>query len=145
MLADPGEAAVYAGRFTTGDPRIHSQKAHEPTPELRIKVEAYAAIGVPQIQIAILIGVSEPTLKKYYQDDLDHGAAQGVAKVANTLFTRATTGKDLGAAIFYLKAKAGWSEKQTVVHEGGDKPITLNIITGFDPVASTVKTIESDG
>lgn len=119
MLGDPGAVAVREdGKFSKGDPRIHVQPAHVPDAETAVKVRAYSAIGVPQVQIAILVGMSEPTLKKYYQAELDHGSAEGIAKVANTLFHRATTGKDLGAAIFYLKAKAGWSEKSVVEVNG---------------------------
>lgn len=119
MLGDPGAIAVREdGRFAKGDPRIHVQPAHEPDAEIAVKVRAYSAIGVPQVQIAILVGMSVPTMQKYYQDELDRGSAEGVAKVANTLFARATTGKDLGAAIFYLKAKAGWSEKNVVEVSG---------------------------
>lgn len=106
---------------------------HVPTAELRTKVEAFASVGIPLRMIAKLIGLgSENTLIKHYDHELELGEAKGLAQVANTLFKRATSGNDLGAAIFYLKAKGGWSEKQTVVHEGGDRPITFNIITGFD-------------
>lgn len=93
--------------------------AHKPTPELRTKVEAYAAIGIPHRMMASLIGLgSDATLVKYYREELDRGAAQGLAQVANTLFMRATKGNDLGAAIFYLKARGGWSEKTVVEHQG---------------------------
>jgi hypothetical protein len=84
-------------------------------------VQAFAAYGVPQAQIALLLGVALDTLRKHYLPQLDLGSAQATAKVAQTLYQRATSGNDLGATIFWLKARAGWSERapdQRVKHEG---------------------------
>lgn len=95
--------------------------AHIPTDETRAQVEAYARVGVPQKMIATLIGLgSDNTLKRHYADELARGEAMAVAEVANTLYTRATSGNDLAAAIFFLKARAGWSEKQRVEVSGPD-------------------------
>lgn len=104
-----------------GEPRTPGagMPEHVPTAENRTKVEAYAAIGVPVKMIATLIGLgSDNTLRKHYGPELEKGAAQGLAQVANTLFMRATKNNDLGAAIFYLKARGGWSEKTVVEHQG---------------------------
>lgn len=104
-----------------GEPRTPGagMPEHAPTVESRAKVEAYASIGVPVKMIATLIGLgSDNTLRKHYGPELERGAAMGLAQVANTLFSRATKGNDLGAAIFYLKARGGWSEKTVVEHQG---------------------------
>jgi hypothetical protein len=39
-------------------------------------------------------------------------------KVAQSLFQMATQGKNVAAAIFWMKARAGWREKQEVQHSG---------------------------
>lgn len=74
------------------------------------QVQSLAAVGVTQAQIAKLLGISVETFHKYYSDEYDRAKVQAIGMVANTLFKRATEGKDLGAAIFYLKAQAGWRE-----------------------------------
>ncbi|MBA3937466.1 MAG: hypothetical protein H0X38_08385 [Planctomycetes bacterium] len=87
---------------------------YEPTAQGRRQVEALAGYGVPHHMIARIIGVAELTLRKYYDDQLKDGEAKATAKVAQTLFQRATEGRELAACIFWLKARAGWREKQPV-------------------------------
>jgi hypothetical protein len=77
-------------------------------------VEAYAAVGVPQLDIARLIGISLPTLYDRYRDQLDLGKAKANAQVAKTLFREAVNG-NMTAAIFWMKAQAGWREKHEVI------------------------------
>lgn len=95
-------------------------RAHEPTDRSRQVVETASGLGIPQKFIAILAAsaaaspCSENTLRIHYQEELDAGKAKAIFAVAKTLFDRATTGKDLGAAIFYLKAQAGWREKHVL-------------------------------
>ena len=87
---------------------------HEPTDRQRAEVEAYAAVGVPQEDIARLIGISKPTLYDRYRDELDLGKAKANAQVAKTLFREAVNG-NMTAAIFWMKAQAGWREKHEVI------------------------------
>ena len=84
---------------------------YEPTAQGRRQVEALAGYGVPHHMIARIVGVAEHTLRKYYDDQLKDGEAKATAKVAQTLFQRATEGRELAACIFWLKARAGWREK----------------------------------
>lgn len=94
---------------------------HRPTQSSRRRVLGLARLGLPQAQIALLIGISEPTLRKHYEPELARGEAEATEMVAKTLFHRATKGNDLSAAIFWMKARAGWSEKRqpdVVKHEG---------------------------
>lgn len=95
------------------------QKPHEPTPATRELVKEAAGMGLPQPMICHLMRaagapVSEPTLSKYYSDELSVGKAVATLQVARTLFHQATVGKNLGAAIFWLKAQAGWREKHVL-------------------------------
>lgn len=83
---------------------------HKPTPATEKQVESLAAVGVTQAQIATVLGIDTDTFRKYYIDIYDRAKVQAIGMVAGTLFKRATEGKDLGAAIFYLKAQAGWRE-----------------------------------
>ncbi len=76
----------------------------------------YARHGIPHHEIARVIGISEPTLRKYYRDELETAAIIANAAVANSLYRKATSDthpQAVTAAIFWLKTKAGW--KETVV------------------------------
>lgn len=87
-----------------------SQAPHEPTEETRKLAKTLSGLGVPQDDIATIVGVSKPTLHKHYREDLDKGMAEANAKVAESLFRQATSG-NTSAAIFWMKARANWSEK----------------------------------
>ena len=95
--------------------------AHEPTNESRAIVSNLAAFGIRQESIARQLGISKPTLEKYYREELEHGLDDANAKVANTLFSMAISGEHPAATFFWLKTRAGWREtdrdenKQTVV------------------------------
>jgi len=59
--------------------------------------------------------------------ELDRGGTEATAKVAQSLFRMATEGNNVAAAIFWMKARAGWSEKQRLEH--GMVP-TFAVISG---------------
>lgn len=93
---------------------------HRPTARGRAQVQAFAGYGLPQRQIALLLGLSINTLRKHYADDLEVGEAQATGKIAQTLYNKAVAG-EAWAVCFWMKARAGWSEKvpdQKVRHEG---------------------------
>jgi hypothetical protein len=85
-----------------------------PTDEQRRTVRALSGYGVPQEGIAIHIGIDAKTLRKHFRDDLDRGSVEATAKVAQSLFHLATIDKNVTAAIFWMKARAGWREKQEI-------------------------------
>lgn len=89
----------------------------EPTAEQRRLARAMAGLGLPQDQIALLLEVDPKTLRKHFRDDLDRGMAEANVKIAQSLFNMATTGNNVAAAIFWMKARAGWREKHDVTVE----------------------------
>jgi hypothetical protein len=91
---------------------------HEPTAETRAEVATLSGQGLPHIDIARLIGITVPTLHKYYREDLDRGMALANATVSGRLF--AMTEHNVAAAIFWSKARMGWSEKQQVEVTGAN-------------------------
>jgi len=93
---------------------------HQPTDKTRAEVQAYAMVGVPHHDLARLVQLSIKTLLKYYRDELDTGKARATAQVGRSLFRMATTGNNVAAAIFWMKAQAGWREKQLIEHTGAD-------------------------
>ncbi len=87
---------------------------YEPTEEKRRTVRAMSGFGIPQEDIATLLELDPKTLRKHYRRELDRGSIEATAKVAQTLFQMATSGENTAAAIFWMKARAGWREKQEI-------------------------------
>ena len=87
----------------------------EPTDEQRRMVKGMAGYGVPQTDIAILLEVDAKTLRKHFRRELDRGSIEATAKVGQSLFRMATEGGSVAAAIFWMKARAGWREKHELV------------------------------
>jgi hypothetical protein len=86
--------------------------SYVPTERDRAQVKTMAAMGITEIDIGKVIGVSAPTLRKYFAVDLDTGHIEANAKVAQSLFRQATNPEkpNVTAAIFWLKARAGWRD-----------------------------------
>lgn len=102
---------------------------HEPTEQTRSKVKSMAGFGTPQADIASNIGVSEPTLRKHYREELDTGAAEANAMVGQFIYKLAS-GRALkeGAtwadcsrqAMFWAKTRMGWRETDRLEVTGKD-------------------------
>lgn len=85
--------------------------AHEPTIETRAKVSALVAFGIKQESIARMIGISDETLRKYYDHEINTGLEYAIDQVANALFDKAVNQNDLAAQTFFLKTRGRWREK----------------------------------
>ncbi|GGJ44580.1 hypothetical protein [Neoroseomonas lacus] len=83
----------------------------EPTSDQRRTVKTMAGFGIPHTDIAPFIGIDTKTSRKHFGEELDRGITEANAKVAQSLFQMATQGKNVAAAIFWMKARAGWREK----------------------------------
>jgi hypothetical protein len=104
--------------------------AWEPTDKDRRQVQAMSAYGIPETEIAVALGVTPPTLRKYCREELDTGATRANARVAEFLYTgilgsanQEPFGEEksrVTAAIFWLKTRAHW--KETSVHQHQDLP-----------------------
>ena len=101
--------------------------AHKPDPVTRRQVEAMAAYGIPETDIATVVEIDPKTLRRHYRKELDTGHIKANTKVAENLYRKATgDGREaVTAAIFWLKTRAGWRE--TAVHEvrtASDRPLS---------------------
>jgi hypothetical protein len=83
-------------------------------------VRAMAAYGIPQLDIACVIGISDKTLRLAFRDELDKAGIEANAKVAEICFKMATSGKVPAATFFWLKTRAGWREVIRQEHSGPD-------------------------
>ena len=78
---------------------------------LREKVSHLAGLGVPQDDIASIIGCAPKTLRKHFRAELDRGAAEANAIISGCLFA-AAKGGNTTAQIFWMKTRGGWRERQ---------------------------------
>ena len=77
-----------------------------------------AAYGIPEIDIARVVGIDPKTLRKHYRDELDLGETKANAQVAGFLFNSARSG-NVTAQIFWLKTRARWRETPTELRHSG--------------------------
>jgi len=91
--------------------------AHQPDPAGRRQVEAMSAYGIPEADIARVLGIDAKTLRKHYRDELDLGAIKANSRMAENLYRKAMGDgpQAVSATIFWLKTRAQW--KETTVHE----------------------------
>jgi hypothetical protein len=100
-----------------------------PTDRERQQVERMVGFGLTQEQISKIVGISENTLKKYFQDELDNGVSRINSAVAQNLFSIATSKEpgSVAAAIFWMKTRGRWRETNHHVHSGDDKEPPIKI------------------
>ena len=80
------------------------------TEALREKVRHLAGLGVPQDDIARLLGCAPKTLRKRSRDELDRGVAEANAMISGSLFAAAKAG-NIAAMVFWMKTRARWCER----------------------------------
>jgi hypothetical protein len=85
------------------------------------QVEAMAAYGIPEKEIARVLGIDAGVLRSRFADVLDTAQTKANSRVAESLYRKATgEGREVvTAAIFWLKPRAGW--KETTSHEVSGK------------------------
>lgn len=99
------------------------RRAHAPEPTGRRQVEAMSAYGVPEADIARVLGIDPKTLRKHYRDELDTGSIKANSRMAENLYKKAMGDgpQSVTATIFWLKTRAQWKEtivqEQTVRHQ----------------------------
>ena len=71
-----------------------------------------AAYGVPESDIARVVGIGPKTLRKHYRDELDTGHIKANSRIAESLYRKALGDgpQSVTAAIFWLKTRARWKE-----------------------------------
>ena len=112
-----------------------SRQPHRPTEKERDYVEALASYGIPEDDIARVVGVARGTLRKHYCDELETGQAKANAQVAGFLFAAAQKG-NVTAMIFWLKCRARWTapidETTLAIVASGKKEAAANAAKQLD-------------
>ena len=102
--------------------------AHKPTAKDRKTAEAMSGYGIRQEVIACVIGVSEPTLRKYYRKELDRGDGEMQEKIGKALFDKAIVDKDTASLIFLAKTRIGLREVSRVENTGPNgEPVAMTV------------------
>ena len=109
---------------------------HVADPVDRRRVEAMAGYGIPEADIARVLGIAPSTLRKHYHHELATGHIVTNAKVAESLFRKATGDhrQAVTAAIFWLKTRARWKDVPRQDSDG-DEPVTVRIVRFADAPA----------
>jgi hypothetical protein len=104
---------------------VSQGKEHEPNEKDRKTVETMASHGIPELEIAQVIGISAPTLRKWYRNELDTGATKANSMVAQSLYQKALGNGNgaVAACIFWLKVRAGWVEPRPWEEQPGRKEL----------------------
>jgi len=110
--------------------------------------------GIPQEEIARVIGIQEKTLRKHYREELDTAATKANAKVAESLYKKATGWKrngapedermppDTTAAIFWAKTRMKWKDTSALEVTGADGgPIQTEEVTARDRIRSRIASL----
>src|SRR5439155_20196251 len=100
------------GRTTINQELHMARTAFVVNDALREKVRHLAGLGVPQDDIAKIVGCASKTLRTRFRDELDRGVAEANATISGSLFASAKGG-NVTAQIFWLKTRAHWRERLT--------------------------------
>lgn len=136
------EASRRNGKLVAWQPEIRRKEVsqgvfkEETTEEAwnrtRTEVSLLAAIGYPHEHIARLVrpAMSEDTLRKYFQHELDNGRLERDAKVAGVGYFMATSGRHPDMTRFWLRARLGWRDHGDI--PSGGMEVRFTLIDGDD-------------
>ncbi len=110
------------------------------------QVEAMAAYGIPEPEIARVLGIFAPTLRLHYPDELDTGGTKANSKVAESLYRKAIGDghQSVTAAIFWLKTRARWKEVSTTEISGPEGgPLRKELVIRFITPGEDIRLLTS--
>lgn len=80
--------------------------------------------GIPLQDISTYTKISVSVLRRLYKEEYEKGGIMANAKIAQTLFEKATKDKDTAALIFWCKTRMGWRENQKIDLVSSDKSMS---------------------
>lgn len=93
---------------------------YQPSEHDRRQVRTMTGMGLTHAEISAVIGITAPTLRRYFRHELDVGQIEANAQVAASLYRQATdkAKPNVVAAIFWLKCRAQWRDHDAAVANG---------------------------
>lgn len=88
---------------------------YQPSEHDRRQVRTMTGMGLTHNEISAVMGITAPTLRRYFRRELDVGQIEANAQVAASLYRQATdkAKPNVVAAIFWLKCRGGWRDHDT--------------------------------
>lgn len=101
-----------------------------PNGEQRQQIETLAGYGLTEEEIASVIKISKPSLRKWCQEEIVRGRNAAKGLVVQQLFANIKKGKE-ASIFFWLKCRARWSERAGDLAEAVEQlpNITVNVKT----------------
>lgn len=98
-------------------------------------VQVLKANGNTHRVIAMMVGISEDTLAKHYQHELEHGFEQ-VKSMVSAALVKACMAGNIGAIRYWLACRGGpeWKQRFDETVEGGDGKTTIVVRGGIASV-----------
>src|SRR5580693_2839656 len=85
----------------------------DPHAEIRSRISHMAAVGLPNHQIAFIIGIGLKTLQRFYTADIELAVAKANLEVLEALFQLAKSRKNPSVTMFWAKSRCGFQATTT--------------------------------
>lgn len=105
----------------------------KPTEEQRRIVKTMAALGTRHEDIAMVLEITPKTLRKHFRHELTRGAIEANVKVGQTLFSMATSGRNIAATIYWERTRGRPRERESEIDRGAMLPPQIIIRTDSEP------------
>jgi predicted ArsR family transcriptional regulator len=108
-----------------------------PTSEQQRIVKSMAALGTRHEDIATILEITPKTLRKHFRQELTRGAIEANAKVGQTLFAMATSGRNTAATIYWERTRGTRRGRDRETDTGPMAPPQIIIRTDPDEKRQT--------
>lgn len=104
-------------------------------PAIASEIQGLRAQGVSVKDVCSLIGISERSARKLYQNELEKGKSQANAAIAGKIFEMAMQG-NTACLLFWAKCQMGWQEKKIEDKSLDIEALRAGVKSAFDSVGN---------
>ena len=122
-----------------------SRPSFQPTQEQRRMVKTMAALGTRHEDIAAIVDITPKTLRKHFRQELTRGAIEANAKVGQTLFSMATSGRNIAATIYWERTRGALRGRQSETDRQPLSPPQIIIRTDREQTKCTERDASAEG
>src|SRR5919204_3742457 len=95
-------------------------------------VKTMAALGTRHEDIATILEITPKTLRKHFRVELTRGAIEANARVGQTLFAMATSGRNIAATIYWERTRGTRRARDNESDGGPMAPPQIIIRTDYE-------------
>jgi predicted ArsR family transcriptional regulator len=114
-----------------------SRPSFQASEEQRRMVKTMAALGTRHEDIAAIVDITPKTLRKHFRQELTRGAIEANAKVGQTLFAMATSGRNIAATIYWERTRGALRGRQSDTDRQPMSPPQIIVRTDHKPTESS--------